>query len=935
METTRLVHKLQAHEIELEMQNEELRQTHAHIETLLAQYADLYDFAPVGYMTLNRKGAIRQLNLTGARLLGIERSRLMNRRFNLFVAEADRYAFSAFLGNVFAGQAKECCEVTLPQQGSQPLVVQIEGTRSADGRECRAALLNITERKKTEASLRESEVKFRNYVERAPDGIFIVDDTGRYIESNTAASRITGYSKQEIEQMSIDGLLAEESLKDGWAHHKKIIDTGAATSDLWHKHKDGSKRCLTVDAVKLSEKRVLGFCKDITERKRAENRLILLNTTLVSLGMDHTENINRMTALCGQLLGGAYALYNRLDQNLLCSLGQWQTPPDYLSEDAPDGHLCYDIIQNPTGQPVFIGNLPGTSYAKSDPNVRKYGLKAYLGHVVRCGDKAVGALCVVFQTDYPPTENDKQILGILAAALGVEESRNESAQALIQSNNEWEETFDIINEAITIHDTRFNIIRSNKASERMLNKNTKEILSLKCFASYHGTTCSPQGCPSCECLKTGKPSMTEIFEPYLNKFLEIKALPRFNKKKELVGLVHVVSDMTRHKHEEAEKATLSAQLIQSHKMEAIGQLAGGVAHDFNNQLSIIQGSAELLKKLVLNDPLQNTYTDMILNAAIHSAELTRQLLLFARKSASERKQVSLHGIIRDVIKILKTTIDRRIKLTSVLESSSDILLGDAMQLHSALLNLALNARDAMPDGGVITFTTQLLLSNPGNPTLPGDGNYIALKIRDTGIGMTPEVKSHLFDPFFTTKAPGKGTGLGLASIYGTVKNHLGSIMVDSESGQGTLFTILLPLHEHGSIEPTVDAAPADSPSGQGFILVLDDEPMICQLVSQFLSSLGYKAETFTDSEDALEYYQAHFQEINIVMLDMNMPKASGQEVFVKFRKIHPEGKVLFASGLFEEKDLRFFQELGVRYYLQKPYTIEVLASKLKEIFENS
>src|SRR3989339_578251 len=377
----------------------------------------------------------------------------------------------------------------------------------------------LAQRKRAEQALKESEENVRNYLERAPDGIFIVDNTGRYREANTSACRITGYSEEEIIKMSVRDLVAEESLEEGLTHFKEVMETGAATSDLWHKHKNGSKRCLAIDTVKLSETRVLGFCKDITERKRAE-------------------------------------------------------------------------------------------------------------------------------------------------------------QALIQSTRDWEDTFDIINEAITIHDTDFNIIRSNKISEKLLGKNLQAILSNKCYVSYHGKDCPPGQCPSCVSMKTGKPSVCEVFEPMLDKFLEIKALPRFNQNRELIGLVHVVRDITERKQAEVERLKLEEQLKQAQKMEAIGQLAGGVAHDFNNQLSIIQGSAELLNKLVENDPQQSAYADMILNAAKQSAELTRQLLLFARKSAKECKSVSLHGVIRDIINMLGMTIDRRIKLKSVLESSSDIVLGD-------------------------------------------------------------------------------------------------------------------------------------------------------------------------------------------------------------------------------------------------------------------
>jgi len=281
--TRQLVHELQVHQIELEMQNEELRRAQEKLEVSRAQYFDLYDLAPVGYFTLSETGLIMEANLTAAALLGVARSALINRPLTHFILPEDQDIYYRHRKLLFETGAPQICEIRIGRADAAPCWVRIDAVaaQETDGAPtCRATMIDITERKRGEAALQKSEEKFRNYIERAPDGVLIADNTGRYLEANTSVCRIIGYSMEEIEKMTIQDLLAEESLEDGLAHFKKLMETGVATSDLWHKHKDGSKRCLTVNAVKLSETRVLGFCKDITERKEAEKTL---KETLASL----------------------------------------------------------------------------------------------------------------------------------------------------------------------------------------------------------------------------------------------------------------------------------------------------------------------------------------------------------------------------------------------------------------------------------------------------------------------------------------------------------------------------------------------------------------------------------------------------------------------------------------------------------------------------
>jgi len=277
-DTARLVHELQVHQIELEMQNEELQQAHAQVETLLAQYTDLYDFAPAGHMTLDREGAIRQVNLAGARLLGVERSRLVNRRFGLYVGEGDRLAFSDFLQRVFASQAKECCEVTLPQEGSQPLIVHIEGTRSEGGQECRAVVLDLTELKRAEEALGVSELRYRRLFESAKDGILILDaETGMIIDVNSFLIEMLGYSHKAFLGKKVWELGSFKDIAASQAHFAEVQakeyiryeDTALETADGRRVDVEFISNVYQVDHKKVIQCNI----RDVTERKKTEEAL--------------------------------------------------------------------------------------------------------------------------------------------------------------------------------------------------------------------------------------------------------------------------------------------------------------------------------------------------------------------------------------------------------------------------------------------------------------------------------------------------------------------------------------------------------------------------------------------------------------------------------------------------------------------------------------
>lgn len=403
----------------------------------------------------------------------------------------------------------------------------------------------------------------------------------------------------------------------------------------------------------------------------------------------------------------------------------------------------------------------------------------------------------------------------------------------------------------------------------------------------------------------------------------------------VVLLVPEGRDITELKRAEQERGKMEQQLFQSQKMDAIGKLAGGVAHDFNNQLSVILGFAGMMVPH-LSDPKLKRYAENICKAAQRSADLTKNLLAFARKGQYQTVLVQMHPIIAETIDMLNRTIDKRITVKHVFKAGSDLVLGDPSQLQNALLNLGVNARDAMPKGGMLVFETENVevsgkfIARHGDEIQPG--SYIKVSVSDTGTGMTEEVKKHLFEPFFTTKPVGKGTGLGLASVFGTVKNHRGTLDVYSELGHGSTFKIYLPLVEHPKVETSktnYDLSPEKMNALKNLrVLFVEDEEIIRLMFRDMIESTGLEFLEAENGRQGVEIYQKHWQQIDVVILDMIMPEMDGSDAFRAMKKINPNIKALVATGYSLNNEIQQILDEGVRDFIQKPFMINGLIDKI-------
>jgi PAS domain S-box-containing protein len=392
-------------------------------------------------------------------------------------------------------------------------------------------------------------------------------------------------------------------------------------------------------------------------------------------------------------------------------------------------------------------------------------------------------------------------------------------------------------------------------------------------------------------------------------------------------------------HEINEREKLQVQLLQAQKMESLGVLASGIAHDFNNILNIIQGYAALLSNRPA-DEAQTSESLKVINETIQRGSgIVQQLLTLARKTESRLEPTDANHLLEGLIKLLKETFPKTIELETKQAPELPAVLADPNQISQALLNLCVNARDAMPSGGRLTLTTELVdsaqLKDGGEEK---SGRYVNIEVKDTGMGMDAAMKSRIFEPFFTTKNTGQGTGLGLSVVYGIVKNHNGLISVESKPESGTSFRLYFPVAQ--SLErPATDEIAETScetterPNGHGTILLVEDEKNMLDLLEKTLGRQGYQVLAAADGEKALNIYRRSKEAIDVVMLDLGLPKVAGGDVLLKIKNENPDVKVVIASGYLEPKLKSEIDRAGVKHFLSKPYKPDEVVRTLQSLIE--
>jgi len=539
-----------------------------------------------------------------------------------------------------------------------------------------------------------------------------------------------------------------------------------------------------------------------------------------------------------------------------------------------------------------------------------------------------------------------KITGTLSSGEDITE-RKQGETALCESEDkfrklsqEFNALLNAIPDTLLLLSRDMKVIWVNDGAAIGLGKSVSELTGQSCYHLWHNRNAPCNDCPAKKSFCTGEMENTIISSPD-GRLWDLRAVPIKDAEGKVISVIEVARDITEHRK-------LEDQLRQSQKMEAVGTLTGGIAHDFNNILTAIIGYGNILKmKLEKESPLVN-YTDQILASADRAAHLTHSLLAFSRKQVINPKPVNLNEITASIEKILLRIIGEDIELRVITPPPSAPplnlrvgwgelrVMADAGQIEQVLMNLAANARDAMPEGGTLTIETGLeeldmdflKIHEYGKP-----GMYAMLTVTDTGCGMDENTRQRIFEPFFTTKEVGKGTGLGLSMVYGIIKQHSGYINVYSERGRGTTFKIYLPvISDSGLRNSDLKSEIQNLKSGMGeTILIAEDEKAVRELMKLELEEAGYKVIEAVDGQEAIEKFRENKDSISLLLLDMIMPKINGKGVYEEARKIKPDIKALFSSGYPTD----FIHKKGILEeglnFISKPASPHVLLKRIREL----
>jgi len=516
---------------------------------------------------------------------------------------------------------------------------------------------------------------------------------------------------------------------------------------------------------------------------------------------------------------------------------------------------------------------------------------------------------------------------LLVRAIQYAIERKQAERALIQAAQLWQDTFDAIENMVAILDRDCRVVRANRAMKEAFAG--QKVIGAHCYGLFHGTEEPVSECTTCGTFRTGEAAHMERHEEHLgNRWISTSTYPITERDGTVQQVVHVAHDITEQKHTEE-------RIQRQNRLTAVGQLGAGIAHDFNNLLTGIIGYAELASEELDPNSKVYQYIAAIPKLGSRGADLTRQLLTFSRQTAVTRKPMDLVPLVKEVAKMLQRTLPEHIVIQTTPSQRVATINADPTQIQQVIMNLCVNAGQAMPEGGELTLEAATVVLDEeysGHHPDVTPGEHVCLSVRDTGVGMTSEVQERIFEPFFTTKEVGEGTGLGLSVVYGIVKSHEGHIGFYSEVGRGTEFNIYFPSIDAEEAREEVSAK-GPLPIGTENLLFVEDEPMVLRAGRAMLESLGYTVLTAKDGEEGLKAYLAHWDEVALVLTDMVMPRMGGRELCEALTRINPEVKIVLVSGYSLNQSLDDLRASGFRGFVHKPFRVDDLARTVREVLD--
>jgi two-component system cell cycle sensor histidine kinase/response regulator CckA len=772
----------------------------------------------------------------------------------------------------------------------------------------------------------------------SPDALCIADLTHHVVWANEAFLRTFGYSEAEIFGQPLENLVVPP---DRLAETRWCAETLAKGERLSletkRRRKDGTLLEVAIScAPLLRDGKMAGFYagyRDISDRKRVE----VLSSALYriaeksSSAQDLQQFFAAVHGIVDELMYARnfyIALFDPVSE--LISFPYFVDEQDTAPAPRKRARGLTDYLIR-TGEPLLA--TPEVLQAMEDRGeVARNGSRSldWMGVPLRVNSHTFGALVVqTYSKNIRYGDRDKEILTFVARQLAsaVEIKRNEQAlrrsearyRSLVQSSVYGIYRSSLEGQFLDVNPALITMLGYTSAEEVLLLDPEKDVFAL---SQEHARVIE-------DFRRSGRLDGIEVkWKRKDGNVITVRISGRaVSSADEPADVLEAIAE------DVTERRALEDQFRQAQKMEAVGRLAGGVAHDFNNLLMVISGYAEvILTKLPLDHPLHEK-GQAIQQAADRATTLTRQLLAFSRKQLLELKVVDVNAIVQDMERLVRPLIGENVELITSLSPQAAHTRADAGQLEQVLMNLVVNAKDAMPGGGKLTIHTQNIFideSHRPEQQFIRPGNYVTLSVSDTGMGMDKETQSRIFEPFFTTKEKGKGTGLGLSTVYGIVKQSGGYVMVQSEQGRGTAFHIYLPKVDD-AVEKQTAPAPATALGGSETVLLVEDEESVRQLVRDTLVAKGYKVLEAEGGESGLAAAASHQGKIDLVITDVVMPGMGGRDLVKHLAKARPGTKVLYLSGYTEDAIVSDGSIESGTAFLQKPFSLQNLSRKVREV----
>lgn len=769
------------------------------------------------------------------------------------------------------------------------------------------------ERRQAEESLRESEGRYRMLFDHAPDGILIADEEGKLLDANTGFCRTLGYGHSEFLQLSAGDIVDPSELTQIPSALAEIADRSEHHREWNFLRKDGSIFAADVSATKMPDGNILAIIRDLSESRKAELEKAVLAAE-VEAQRERIKNIvghvpgivweTTIDPVSRDQIGNFVSDY--IFEMLGYTVSEWLSKPDFWRS------IVYsDLKQGSEAAAVFSSKVRG---------VQEIPLVAKNGRVVW-----------VEAHSAPILGAEGQVIGTRGVMIDIME-RKRSEKALRTSEERYRDLVENAIDIIYVHDLEGNYTSVNQAAERITGFSRDEILGMNMARSI-----APEYLDKARQMISAKLEGKEVTAYEVDVIAKDGRTVTLEVNTRLVydnGIPVAIQGIAR---DTTERRLLEEKYRQSQKLEAVGLLAGGISHDFNNLLTAITGYSEItLSRMSLDDPLRHNIEE-IKEIGERASALTHQLLAFSRKQVLKPVVHSLNSVIENMDNMLRRLVRENIEFSFDLGQQLGNVEADPGQIEQVIVNLVINAQDAMPDGGKLTISTQNVQFGDfedGESRRLGIGPFVKMTVSDTGDGIDEHTQERIFEPFFTTKPSGKGSGLGLSTVHGIIKQSGGEILVHSSKGSGTTFEIYLPSAGKTRVVPKWKASPTENLSGSETVLLVEDDRSVRNLVREILTDNGYEVLEASSGESALAICGNRTEPIHLLLTDLVMPHMSGIELTSKVRGVHPETKPLVMTGYSSDSPIRGSMSNFDATFIDKPFTPEGLARKVREVLES-